>query len=153
MVNIREAVREDAQAMSAILAVILESQGSDRPRSTAHVLSQYVEHPDRIRCSVALDENNNILGFQSLRRASAGNVYDLPAGWGIIGTYVSATASRKGVGRALFTSSLEAAGTVGLSQIDATIGEMNELGLAYYEAMGFCTYRVKPGAICKKLTV
>ena len=149
----REAVREDANAMSDILSEILVSWGSERPRSPAHIISNYVEHPDKIRCSVALAENGDLLGFQSLKVATAGNPYALPIGWGIIGSYVSAKASRMGVGRALFASSLDAAKLAKLTEIDATIGDENEMALTYYEAMGFRTYKTKVGAICKKLAV
>ena len=151
MIEVREATADDAPRMSELLTEILVSWNSQRPRSPQHVLENYIEHPDRIKCSIAQDETGQILGFQSLKIASDGNPYDLPAGWGIIGTYVGSDAGRKGVGKALFASSWEAAVAVGLSQIDATIGEDNEPALAYYGALGFESYKVKTGAICKKL--
>ena len=87
-VMVREATAEDAAAMSQILRDILTVWKSERPSSVAHVLAHYVHHPDRLRCSVAVDDDGEILGFQSLKRATEGNAYGLPAGWGIIGTYV-----------------------------------------------------------------
>ncbi|KKO01771.1 hypothetical protein LCGC14_0110920 [marine sediment metagenome] len=151
MIEVREATPDDAPRVSELLTEILVSWSSQRLRSPQHVLGNYIEHPDRIRCSIAQDETGQILGFQSLKIASDGNPYGLPTGWGIIGTYVSSDAGRKGVGKALFASSWEAAVAAGLSQIDATIGEDNDPALSYYGNLGFETYRVKPGAICKKL--
>lgn len=153
MLEVRAARTGDAGEMSAILAPILAGWNSDRPSAPAHVLAHYIEHSDRIACSVAVDAAGEILGFQSLKAARPGNPYGLPEGWGIIGTYVRATAGRQGVGKALFAASLRAAKAAGVSEIDATIGADNALGLGYYEALGFRTYREKPGAVCKKLIV
>jgi len=152
-VTVREATAADATAMRQILRDILAVWKSDRPSTVAHVLAHYVDHPDRLRCSVAVDRGGAVIGFQSLKRAKEGNSYDLPTGWGIIGTYVAAKAAGRGVGKALFASSLDAARKADLTEIDATIGESNEPGLAYYDAIGFRTYRSKPGAICMKYFV
>lgn len=151
--TVREAAAADADQMSQILRVILVSWKSDRPSTVAHVLAHYVDDPERLRCSVAVDAEGSVIGFQSLKLAKDGNPYDLPVGWGIIGTYVDAKAAGRGVGKALFASSLEAARDAGLTEIDATIGETNLSGLAYYEAIGFSSYRSKPGAICKKFVL
>ena len=150
---IRSAVPEDAVAMSAVLADILKTWESDRPRSSAHVLSNYIDHPDRVECSVAKAPDGTLLGFQSLKRATPGNPYDLPEGWGIIGTYVSAQAAGRGVGRALFAASRASARGAGIAQIDATVGATNEDALAYYAAMGFETNRRGPGAVCKRYDI
>ena len=152
-VTVREATANDAAGMSQILRDILTVWKSDRPSSVAHVLTHYVDHPDRLRCSVAVDGDGEILGFQSLKRATAGNAYGLPTGWGIIGTYVDAKAAGRGVGKALFVSSLDAAREASVAEIDATIGAGNETGLAFYDAIGFETYQTKPGAVCKKYTL
>ncbi|MEJ2035269.1 MAG: GNAT family N-acetyltransferase [Maritimibacter sp.] len=66
-----------------------------------------------------------------------------------IGSYVRSEMAGRGIGRQLFARSSEAARTAGLIAIDATIADDNAPGLAYYDAMGFETYRTKPGAICK----
>jgi len=153
MVDVRAARAADAEAMSAILLPILAGWGSDRPGGPAYVLAHYIEHPDRVACTVAMDAAGEMLGFQSLKAARPGNPYGLPEGWGIIGTYVRASAGRRGVGKALFAASLRAAKAAGLAEIDATIGAGNAQGLAYYEALGFRSYREKPGAVCKKLVV
>ncbi|MNL87554.1 hypothetical protein D3C87_2167630 [compost metagenome] len=42
-----------------------------------------------------------------------------------------------------------AASEAGLEKIEAFIGEKNAEGQAYYEKMGFVTYRLAEGAVCK----
>lgn len=135
--------------MSAILTPILEIWGSARERAPAHVLDHYIAHPDSVQCVVAVDGAGRMMGFQSLKVAAAGNTYDLPAGWSIIGTYVDLNNARNGVGRALFNSTSKAARVAGLTRIDATIGAQSVDALAYYDAMGFRTYRQLPGAVGK----
>ena len=147
---IRQAGPDDAAAMDAVLTPILERWGSARPRGAALVLSHYIGHPDRLSCAVAVAEGR-IVGFQSLKRATPGNVHDLPEGWGIIGTYVAAEAAGRGVGRALFLETLDAAERAGLNDIDATIGAGNAEGLAYYAALGFADWRTVGTAVGKRL--
>ncbi|WP_299695014.1 GNAT family N-acetyltransferase [uncultured Tateyamaria sp.] len=147
--TIRAATVADAKAMSRILRDVLVSWNSPRPFAPDHVTAHYITHPDGLRCSVAVDAAGDILGFQSLKRATEGNPFDLPDGYGIIGSYVDASATGQGVGRALFAASLAAAQAAGLAKIDATIADSNAAGLAYYAAMGFRTYRQLPGAIGK----
>lgn len=150
---VRKATRADANAMSAILVEIFKEWGSDRQSDPEFVTEYYIEHPDTVRCSVIADDEGNVFGFQALKRATEGNPFNLPVGWGIIGTYVSLSSGRKGAGSALFASSLEAARQAGLQDIDATIGKTNTVGQAYYEAMGFRTYRDLPAAVGKSFRV
>lgn len=152
-IKVREATPRDADEMSRILHDILLSWKSDRPSTAEHVLAHYIQHPHSLRCSVAANSEDTILGFQSLQIAKAGKPYAIPDGWGVIGTYVDSAVVGQGVGRALFTSSLEAARDAGLKEVDAKIGKNNTAGLAYYEAIGFRTYQEKSGAICKKFVV
>ena len=146
---IRRATRDDAGAMSEVLIEIIALTGRTRPHDPAFTLSHYIAAPDGILCSVAVDEDHRVMGFQSLKRAAANNRYDVPEGWGIIGTHISPRAHRRGVGTALFTHSRKAASEVGLTRIDAAIGANNPMGLRYYEAMGFRTYRESDGIIQK----
>ncbi|MCM5558631.1 GNAT family N-acetyltransferase [Pleomorphomonas sp. JP5] len=146
---VRPASPADSKGMSAILGEILASWNSDRPSSADHVRAFYIEHPDRIECSVAVSDEGEIVGFQALKLAREGNSWNVPPGWGVIGTYVKLGVGRRGVGRALFAATQQAARAASLPTIDATIAETNALGLAYYEAMGFRTYRQQPGMISK----
>ncbi len=152
-ITIRAAKVGDAYEMSVILAEILTIWGSDRAHSPEHIRDFYIEHPDQISCAVAVNKGGDILGFQSLKRAVAGNPYDAPLGWGVIGTYVKQGIGRSGVGSALFAATSQSARQNGVLKIDATIGESNDRAQLYYEAMGFRTYRKKQGAACKCYTV
>ena len=114
--------------MSVVLAEIIALWKSDRPTSPDHVRAFYIQHPERIECSVAIDETGTIVGFQSLRLAVEDNSYDVTPGWGIIGTYVKLGTARRGIGSALFAASRAAAQKAGLPAIDATIGASNDKG-------------------------
>mmetsp|Transcript_28333 Transcript_28333/g.52872 ORF Transcript_28333/g.52872 Transcript_28333/m.52872 type:complete len:140 (-) Transcript_28333:381-800(-) len=139
--------------MSAVLAPILKGWGSPRRSDPDHVAAHYIGHPDRVSCAVAADSAGVVLGFQSLKVAQADNDYDLPEGWGIIGTYVAARAAGRGVGRLLFSETLSRADAYGIRDIDATIGADNAVGQAYYSALGFVPYRTLPGAIGARYTL
>ncbi|HBQ35910.1 MAG TPA: GNAT family N-acetyltransferase [Rhodobacteraceae bacterium] len=146
---IRPATHKDATGMSAVLGPILSMLQSQRRSDPDHIIQHYIEHPDKILCCVAEGNNAEILGFQSLIIATDGNPYGVRTGWGIIGTYVNLNAGRRGIGSALFAATLQAARNGKITDIDATIGTENRLGLGYYAALGFETYRNLPNAICK----
>lgn len=149
---VRNAVLADAEQMSGLLKELTAAGKRRRksPNSEAFVRQNYIENDAKIRCSVA-DEDGVILGFQSLQRAEAGNTWGVEPGWGFIGTHVRPSAARRGVGRALFAASLKAAKDASLSKVEATIANNNPEALAYYEAMGFRTYRTPEGLVCKCL--
>jgi len=151
--DLREADVADIDGMSRVLDEIFAAKRRETPGSPDFVRERYIENPDRLACTVAVDERGQIAGFQSLKRARAGNAYGVAPGWGIIGTHISPRAARRGVGAALFAASRQAAQAAGLTMIDATIGETNTAALAYYEAMGFCSYRTFEGCICKQYEV
>ncbi|WP_254694367.1 GNAT family N-acetyltransferase [Alloyangia pacifica] len=148
--TIRRAVPEDAPALSRLLQDLV-SAGTRSARADAEfVLSQYVQNPDGICCFVAEDADGALLGLQSMKRTAEGNEYGTPGGWGFIGTHVSPSAARRGVGSGLFRATREAAQTAGVPAIEAYIGAGNAGGQAYYEAMGFRTWRKPEGAVCKR---
>lgn len=147
--KIRDAAAGDVAQMSEFLQQ-LSAMGKRLSRSDEeYVLANYVNDPDKIRCVVAEDDDGSILGFQSLKKAIEGNIYDVTPGWGIIGTHIRPSAARRGVGRALFEAMRQTAKEAGLKKIDASIGDDNEEGLAYYEAMGFRSYRTSGDVVCK----
>ncbi|WP_267434361.1 GNAT family N-acetyltransferase [Sphingomonas sp. GM_Shp_1] len=150
---IRPAVERDAPALSRVLLDIIAITGRMRPHDPDFTLSHYIANRDSVRCSVALDAEGTVMGFQSLVRAVPGNRYDVPEGWGIIGTHISPRAHRRGVGTALFAATRPAAVAAGLPRIDACIGADNAMGLRYYEAMGFRTWREGDGIVQKMLVV
>ena len=137
--------------MSLVLREIIEHTGRQRPHDVAFVMGRYIADPTSICCTVAIDEAGDIVGFQSLKKAAAGNPYDTPEGWGIIGTHISPRVHRQGVGKMLFAATAEAARRAHLEKIDAYIGADNPSGLTYYEAMGFRTYRTPDGIVQKVL--
>ncbi|HWT61995.1 MAG TPA: GNAT family N-acetyltransferase [Ochrobactrum sp.] len=142
----------DADGMSKVLKEIIDTTGRQREYDRDHVIARYISDPNRIECHVAIVDGE-VLGFQSLKHATEGNLYGVAVGWGIIGTHVSPRAARKGVGSALFAATRQAAKVAGITDIDASIGDDNDIGLAYYEAIGFRTYRTSPGRICKQYKV
>lgn len=152
LVKVREADASDAEPMSDVLEELIAAGKRSKAGDPAFVLSHYIWHPHRLNCSVALEEDGKILGFQSLKRAHEENPYGTPVGWGIIGTHVRHTAARLGVGSQLFAVTLASARRSGLPAIEAYIGEQNAAALAYYEALGFRDCRSSEG-ICKVLEV
>lgn len=109
------------------------------PVNDALVRERYLDEEYTVACSVA-DQDGRVVGFQSLKRSWPGNPYDVPEGWGIIGTHIHPSAGRSSIGRSLFAVSLSAAKTAGLRHIDASVGADNGPALAYYAAMGFVPY-------------
>lgn len=57
------------------------------------------------------------------------------------------------MGRHLFEVTKRAAAEAGLEKIEAFIGEKNAEGQAYYDKIGFVTYRLTEGAVCKSFEV
>ncbi|MEM1315505.1 MAG: GNAT family N-acetyltransferase [Pseudomonadota bacterium] len=147
--KIRDAVAGDAREMSRLLQELTAAGKRTSPDDADFVRAHYIGGEGKVRCSLAEDAGG-LLGFQSLRRAAAGNVYDVAPGWGVIGTHIRPSAARRGVGRALFAVTLRAAEDAGLPSVDATIAADNPEALAYYEAMGFRTYRTPEGRVCKR---
>lgn len=151
--HIRTATPSDAEGMKTVHDEIFAAGLRKAPGDLAQVRANYIEPDNRIGCFVAVDDEGRILGFQSLRHSWADNPYGVAEGWGIIGTHVSPRAARQGVGSGLFRATLDAAKASGLTKIDASIGAENALGQAYYEAMGFRTYRTPEGLVCKMFEV
>ncbi len=120
--KIRPARVDDATGMAAVQNEIFSAGLRKAPTDITAVLENYIQHTDRIECSVAEDDDGRIMGFQSLRYARADNPYGVAEGWGIIGTHVSPQAARRGVGSALFAATRRAAEARGLKNIDASIG-------------------------------
>lgn len=146
---IRPAEKRDAEGIAAVLADLVEAGKRKKRCDRQFALDHYVSHPDKIECYVAEDEDGSILGFQSLKLALTDNEYGVAPGWGVIGTHITPKAARRGVGRALFDATKQAAQRSGIPAIEAFIGSANTDGQAYYEAMGFRDYRSTENAVCK----
>lgn len=152
-VIIRDAEEADAASMSEVLQELIEAGNRTKSADEEFVLSHYINHPDRLHCAVAIDDQGSLLGFQSLKIASRDNPYGTPIGWGIIGTHVRPSAARRGVAASLFRPTFVAAREAKLPVIEAYIGRHNEAALAYYDRMGFETYRDTEEIICKALSL
>ena len=150
---IREVQERDASSMSEVLQELVAASKRTKTADVEFVLSHYLNHPNRLYCAVAIDVEPTVLGFQSLKIATKGNPYGTPIGWGIIGTHVRPSAARLGVGSKLFGSILEAAREANLPAIEAYIGRMNEAALAFYDRVGFRTYRETEDVICKAVAL
>jgi GNAT superfamily N-acetyltransferase len=146
MIEIRPARPSDADDMADVQNAIHRAGLRAGPVDVEEVRERYLTMEHRVACTVA-EQEGRVVGFQSLKRAWAGNPYDVPVGWGIIGTHIRPDAGRQGLGRRLFAISLAAAESAGLRHIDATIGADNPPALAYYAAMGFVPYREGVNAI------
>ncbi|MEM1237280.1 MAG: GNAT family N-acetyltransferase [Pseudomonadota bacterium] len=147
-ITLREAWVDDVADIATMLADLRDAGLRTRPCDPEFVRSHYVSNPGGIRCTLAF-AGDQLCGLQALTRAQAGNPYGAPVGWGIIGTHVSPSAGRKGIGRALFTDTARAARDAGLEGVEAFIGADNAMGLGYYGAMGFETVREVDGAVVK----
>jgi len=157
--EVRPATPDDAAAVSRVLAEIVVAKGAGVEGvgvegvgvegDADFVRARYIDHPARVACTVAVIEGE-VVGLQSLKRAWDGNPYDVPSGWGIIGTHIFPSAARQGVGRDMFAVSRDAAAAAGLVSIDARIGAGNAGGRAYYAAMGLWTRREPDDAVCKR---
>ena len=152
MIEIRPARAADAEDMAEVQNAIYRAGLRTSAVDVAMVRERYLDMEYRVACSVA-ERNGQVVGFQSLKRAWPGNPYDVPEGWGIIGTHIRPDAGRTGLGRRLFATSLAAAKAAGLRHIDATIGANNPPALAYYSAMGFVPYRDSGDAIPHRFDV
>ncbi|MEP5729832.1 MAG: GNAT family N-acetyltransferase [Sulfitobacter sp.] len=147
--KIRQATIDDIPEICTFLMELTAIGKRRLPSDAAYVRSHYIEHPDAIQCAVAQVENGDLLGLQILKHASEGNPYGVTTGWGIIGTHVRPSAARRGIGKALFAATLTAAKAADLKKIDATIGSDNQEGLAYYDAIGFRSYKDLGRRVCK----
>ena len=146
---IRPALPTDAAGISRVLTALTAAGLRVSPSDVGFALSNYIENPNGIECSVATDPEGSILGLQALLMAVEGNQYGVTPGWGIIGTHIHPEAIRQGIGGKLFTATRQAAVKANLKHIDATIQNYNTGGLAYYESVGFRTYVTNEDTIRK----
>lgn len=144
---------DDAEEMSAVFQQLAALEKRDLPSDVEFVRSMYIAHADNIQCTVSQDDDGSILGIQILKRAVKDNIYGVDAGWGIIGTHVRADAGGRGVAKGLFAATVAAAKQAGVQHIDASIPAQNLDGQAFYDAIGFRTYRTPEGKVCKKYDV
>lgn len=140
-IEIRRATPQDAEGIAAVIGALFDAGLRRKNGDAEWVRRHYLTDPDSLLAQVAVAEDGPILGLQSLKLATAGNPYDTPIGWGIIGTHISPDAHRLGLGRRFFEGSLAVAKAQRLQAIEAGVGIDTPQAQGYYRAMGFKSYR------------
>ncbi|WP_299480216.1 GNAT family N-acetyltransferase [uncultured Roseibium sp.] len=153
-IEVRAASPQDADEMAALLNRIIAIGGTTAYRDrfdTKKIMSEFIAPELAIACHIAV-EDQKVCGFQALLWCDPTwpGENRLPADWAVIATYVDPEIHGKGIGRALFESTAEAARKAGVSFIDATIRKENTGGIAYYSRMGFEDYRSSDETVSKR---
>jgi L-amino acid N-acyltransferase YncA len=144
-VRIRDATPSDVSPLCDILNAIIRIGGTtalEEPITEPRFTEYFIGGARFLACLVAEDaRNGGLLGFQALSRHP-----NLPEDWADIATFAKPEPKTPGVGRALFSTTRKRALALKLAAINAQIRADNRGGLAYYERMGFETYKVLEGA-------
>jgi L-amino acid N-acyltransferase YncA len=143
MIHVRPATPGDIAALCDLLNVIIRIGGTtaiEQPLTEVQFDEYFVGGAACLCCLVAEDPDRGVVGFQVLGRHA-----DLPGDWADIGTFAKAVPKMPGVGTALFAATRTRAAELGVVALNATIRADNVGGLAYYEKMGFRTYRTLEG--------
>ena len=110
------------------------------PELQAHV---YTLHAAPGHAILVAEGEDAIVGFACLKLVDhPGSPYRLPQRYLDVDEFgVDERSRRQGVGRALFEAVREYAKSQGVSRIELNMWEFNQEALAFYEAIGFSTYR------------
>ena len=154
MIEVRQAVDEDAQGMCAVLNPLIEAGGTTAHRvlyEADRMREDYVRHPLRVSCVVAVLDGV-VVGYQSVKRSDPNwpGLDVFPPDWGVIASFVSSAAHGQGIGRKMFDVTAAAAREAGLVAIDATIRRENAIGLGYYSRIGFVDHASDAERISKR---
>ena len=114
-VMIRPAVPEDATSLTGVINPIIAAGGTtahQTPFDPSRLLRHYIAPPGIVSCQVALLDDQPV-GMQSLQWPDdEGDPF--PEGWAIIASFVSPAAAGRGIGRALFAATANAAQAAGV---------------------------------------
>lgn len=124
--------------MARLLNAIIEQGGTSaitRPVNGQDITGWMSRSPDNSAWHVAVDANENVVGFQWIEPA----VY-IPPEAAEIATFVQIGQTGLGIGSKLFDATRAAAGALGYVWINANIRADNEGGLIYYQSRGFSDY-------------
>jgi L-amino acid N-acyltransferase YncA len=138
--SIRDVRTEDSAALAELLNAIIVQGGTtalETPFSAEQLDNVYLTGPDVLCCFVAANDNEQLVGFQTVVRGSY-----LPEGCGDIATFARIETIQKGIGSRLFAATRERAQTLGLNAINATIRADNIGGLAFYSKQGFADFSI-----------
>ena len=140
MINVRPAMDLDAGSMAHLLNDIIDKGGTTaltRPVTAADLREWMAHDPNRSAWHVALDENEQVRGFQWIEPRAT-----LPPEACDIATFVEVGKTGLGIGSALFDATRRAAKAMGYVWINANIRADNGGGLIYYQSRGFRNYGV-----------
>ncbi|WP_425419290.1 N-acetyltransferase family protein [Oricola indica] len=130
----------DIPGLCALLNEIIRIGGTtamETPMTIESFLDTFFRSQIQISFMVAEASGGDLLGFQVLAAHEK-----LPEDWADIATFARVGSQTSGVGSALFAETLTQARRFELAAINATIRADNAGGLAYYDRMGFVTYKV-----------
>ncbi|MEX0339404.1 MAG: N-acetyltransferase family protein [Arenibacterium sp.] len=141
MITVRPMRAGDVPEAAALLNDII-ARGGTTAHQNAFDLPEFTRAfltgPWCIACHVALDGAGRIAGFQSIETSDK-----LPEGCADIASFARLAPKLRGVGRAMFPATCQAAREAGYSWLNATIRADNVEGLGYYSAMGFADHEVQ----------
>lgn len=141
--TVRPVTSADAPALAALLNAVIRAGGTTalQQEFTPEALDEaYLTGPKVHCCHVAVDEDGELAGFQTLGRYPG-----LPEDIGDIGTFARIDGKQRGTGSALFPVTVARARALGHSAINATIRGDNVGGLAFYTKQGFVDHGATPG--------
>jgi L-amino acid N-acyltransferase YncA len=143
MIRVRRAMALDCNSMARLLTAIIEKGGTTaltRPVTGGDISEWMGSDPDRSAWHVALDDTEQVVGFQWIEPSSK-----LPPEAASIATFVEIGQTGLGIGSALFDATRKAAKEMGYVWIDATIRADNDGGLTYYQSRGFRDWKFHEG--------
>ncbi|ADZ91609.1 GNAT family N-acetyltransferase [Marinomonas mediterranea] len=135
---VRKVTLEDAEGITNVLnPIIVEGLFTVLDTTfTAEEEKEFIaDFPERGVFTVALSEENTVIGFQNIEPfAQYTKAFDHV---GIIGTFVCESARGQGVSKQLFESTFEVAKQKGYEKLFAYVRSDNERALAAYVRQGF----------------
>jgi L-amino acid N-acyltransferase YncA len=138
---IRQCRPEDLPELCELVNEIIlmgSTTALERPFTVEGFVDHFFNQQIQISCFVAEGTEGELLGFQILSFHE-----QLPEDWADIATFVRTSPRLSGVGTALFTDTVELADKFEINTLNAVIRADNVGGIAYYEKMGFTTWKVE----------
>lgn len=143
MIKVRRASSLDARSMADLLSAIIKKGGTTAKTQTVtakDINTWMARTPDQSAWHVAVDEHENVTGFQWVEPADY-----LPPEACDIATFVEVGRTGLGIGSSLFDATKAAAKLLGYVWINANIRTDNEGGVTYYQSRGFRDWRLNEG--------
>ena len=142
--SLRIAGSNDIIEMSNVLNDIIIEGGSTLHNRifTATEFEKYFFKNRFAICSHVAAQGDAIIGFQFLEWSDPNwsGIDKLPSNWGLIATYISKTARRRGAGKKLFGATKSYASKIKMYSINATMSSLNKGAITFYDSLGFYEY-------------